>query len=52
LRTHSKEIDLGHICSLFGGGGHKTAAAFAEKKSFFDNFIIGKLDIYKDVQNY
>lgn len=52
LRTHSNDIDLGHICSLFGGGGHKLAAAFAKNKKFFDDNIVQKIDLYKDLVYY
>jgi nanoRNase/pAp phosphatase (c-di-AMP/oligoRNAs hydrolase) len=52
LRSHSKDIDLGYICSIFGGGGHKSAAAFATNKIFFDKSTISRIDIYKDLLKY
>lgn len=52
LRTHSKDMDLSYVCTAFGGGGHKTASAFAKEKSFFDSIIIKPIDLYKDLQKY
>ncbi len=50
LRSHSKDVDLSYICSLFGGGGHKSAAAFSQRKKFFDKIIISQINLYYDIQ--
>jgi hypothetical protein len=52
MRSHIKEIDLGYICSLFGGGGHKSAAAFANNRNFFDEIVISQIDLYNALKNY
>jgi nanoRNase/pAp phosphatase (c-di-AMP/oligoRNAs hydrolase) len=53
LRTHSKDVDVGYICNIFGGGGHKSAAAFASNKNFFyEEIVISQVDISKYLKNY
>ena len=52
LRTHSNDIDLSYLCSVFGGGGHKSAAAFATNKEFFDKCTLNRIDLYKDLSKY
>ncbi len=52
LRTHIKDFDLGYICSKFGGGGHKSAAAFAQNKQFFDDIFISRVDLIKDLKMF
>lgn len=52
MRSHFKEIDVGYICSLYGGGGHKSAAAFAQNQKFFDDIVISRIDLYNVVQYY
>ncbi len=47
MRSHSDDIDLGTICKHFGGGGHKSAAAFAETRLFFNNIVIKSVDLNK-----
>ncbi len=53
LRTHLKDqVDVGYICSLFGGGGHKSAAAFACDSIFFNNIIESNLELRTILQYY
>lgn len=52
LRSHTKDIDLGYICSLFGGGGHKSAAAFSNTRQFFDDIVLSNVDLYKILNYY
>jgi len=52
LSMRSKEVDVGEICKLFGGGGHKLAAAcsfYAKQFSIDDLFEGSSLDrTFKD----
>lgn len=50
MRTHSDTFDLGSICKYFGGGGHKAAAAFPQKKIFFDNIVVRSIDMNKYIK--
>jgi nanoRNase/pAp phosphatase (c-di-AMP/oligoRNAs hydrolase) len=50
MRTHVDTIDLGEICKSFGGGGHKSAAAFSGNKNFFDGIIVESIQLEKYVR--
>jgi hypothetical protein len=52
MRSHLPDIvDCGNICSLFGGGGHKAAAAFPQEYKFFSNLCIQNVNLKKDLKN-
>jgi nanoRNase/pAp phosphatase (c-di-AMP/oligoRNAs hydrolase) len=50
MRTHADTIDLGEICKIYGGGGHKSAAAFPGSKKLFDELVIESINIQKYVK--
>jgi nanoRNase/pAp phosphatase (c-di-AMP/oligoRNAs hydrolase) len=52
MRSHLKDTDVGHVCQIFGGGGHRSAAAFAKSKAFFDELLINKIDLTKELKKY
>lgn len=52
MRTHLENIDLGQICSRFGGGGHKMAAAFSQTIQFFESIVVARIDLFNLLKNY
>ena len=44
-------VDLSKIASIYGGGGHKGAAAFTLDYDGIDNLILGTINIFKDIDS-
>ena len=51
MRASDDTCDVSKIASLYGGGGHKGAAAFIMDYDGIDNLILETIDVYKDIKN-
>jgi nanoRNase/pAp phosphatase (c-di-AMP/oligoRNAs hydrolase) len=51
MRTHTNTIDLGELCKVFGGGGHKAAASFPINKKSLDDCFVEEINIEKYLKN-
>ena len=52
IRSHTKDIDVGLICGIFGGGGHKSAGAFVGSYDFlFKDIVISQISLYKTLKD-
>ena len=49
MRSGDDTIDVSKIASIYGGGGHKGAAAFTMDYDGIDNLILGTINVYKDI---
>jgi len=49
MRSGDDTIDVSKIASIYGGGGHRGAAAFTMDYDGIDNLILGTINIYKDI---
>ena len=49
MRSGDDTIDVSKIASVYGGGGHKGAAAFIMDYDGIDNLILGTINVYKEI---
>ena len=42
--------DVSKLAQIYGGGGHKAAAAFEMDYDGIDSLIIDTIDVYKDIE--
>jgi nanoRNase/pAp phosphatase (c-di-AMP/oligoRNAs hydrolase) len=50
MRTYDDLYDVSKLAKIYGGGGHKAAAAFEMDYDGIDNLIVDTIDIYKDIE--
>ena len=51
MRRSDETVDLSKIACIYGGGGHKGAAAFTMDYDGIDNLILNTINIYKEIDN-
>jgi len=51
MRASDDTCDVSKIAQLYGGGGHKSAAAFIMDYNGIDNLILSTIDVYKDIND-
>ena len=51
MRASDDTCDVSKIAKLYGGGGHKGAAAFVMDYDGIDNLILDTIDVYKDIKD-
>ena len=51
MRTTDESCDVSKIANMYGGGGHKKAAAFNLESNNINKLIIQQLDILKDIES-
>ena len=49
MRSADDSFDVSKIASIYGGGGHKHAAAFTMNYDEIKKFIVGTINIYDDI---
>jgi oligoribonuclease NrnB/cAMP/cGMP phosphodiesterase (DHH superfamily) len=49
MRTCDDTCDVAKIAGMYGGGGHKTAAAFTIEYKGIENLILKEINIYNDI---
>ena len=49
MRSGDDTIDVSKIANVYGGGGHKGAAAFIMDYDGIDNLILGTINVYKEI---
>ena len=50
MRTYDDLYDVSKLAKIYGGGGHKAAAAFEMDYDGIDNLILDTIDVYKDIE--
>jgi len=50
MRASDDTCDVSKIAKLYGGGGHKAAAAFIMDYDGIDNLILDTIDVYEDIK--
>ena len=50
MRTYDDLYDVSKLAQIYGGGGHKGAAAFEMDYDGIDSLIVDTIDIYKDIE--
>ena len=50
MRTYDGLYDVSKLAQIYGGGGHKAAAAFEMDYDGIDSLIVDTIDIYKDIE--
>ena len=50
MRAGDDSVDVSKVATLYGGGGHKGAAAFVMDYDGIDNLIVKTINIKKDIE--
>ena len=50
MRASDDTCDVSKIANIYGGGGHKKAAAFTMDYDGIDNLILNTININKDIE--
>ena len=50
MRTYDDLYDVSKLAQIYGGGGHKAAAAFEMDYDGIDSLIVDTIDVYKDIK--
>ena len=50
MRTYDDLYDVSKLAQIYGGGGHKGAAAFEMDYDGIDSLIVDTIDVYKDIK--
>ena len=51
MRTTDESFDVSKFANMYGGGGHKKAAAFNLETNKVNKLIIQQIDILKDIES-